>query len=57
MHLLAVVKSVSGIVKHVQHIEIIFLPGGIVKFFSTLGDRKNCWVLVSYGGSVPKITL
>ena len=41
--------GVSVINKYVQHTEItraLCLPrGGLVKFFSAWGDRKNCWVL------------
>ena len=36
--------SISVIVKHGQHTGIIWefcLPGGLVKFFSACGDRKN----------------
>ena len=31
--------------------------GGLVKFLSAQGDRKNCWVVVCYWESLPRLTL
>ena len=41
--------SISVIVEHVQHVGVIgafCLPGGLFKFFSAWGDRKNFLVVV-----------
>ena len=32
---------------------LFFCQGGLSKFFSAWEDRKNCWVLVSYGDQYP----
>ena len=46
--------------KHVQHVGVIrsfYLLGGTRKVFHCLGGQKNCWVVVCYGGSIPRLTL
>ena len=32
---------------------LFFCQGGLIKFFSAWGDRKNCWVLASYRDQYP----
>ena len=32
---------------------LFFCQGGLSKFFSACEERKNCWVLVSYGDQYP----
>ena len=54
--------SINVIVKHVQHVEIIWscsLPwdGLIFKFFSAWEDRKNCWVDRRTGWFAMKINI
>ena len=52
--------SISVIVKHVQNIghksRLFVYLGGLAKFSSAWGDRKNCWVMVCLGVSVPRLT-
>ena len=52
--------SISFIVKHVQNIghksRLFVYLGRLAKFSSAWGDRKNYWVMVCLGVSVPRLT-
>ena len=44
-------------INDIGNIMAVCLLCGIGLVFQWLGDRKNCWVVICYGGSVPRLTI